>query len=62
MKIIGRTEKGKRICIFDGIDSFFWVLLDKKLSNEKIQSVVKKIEKVNKDISFTLFLLKILYA
>ncbi|VVB79835.1 DNA polymerase [uncultured archaeon] len=46
IKVIGRTDKGKRLCLFDEIDSFFWVLLDKKLSKEKIKSAIKKIEKV----------------
>lgn len=46
IKIIGRTEKGKRICIIDKMESSFWVLLDKKLSKEKVQTALKKIEKI----------------
>ena len=49
-KIIGRDGKGKRICIIDSCDVFFWAILKDKLSQKEIEKVQRKIEKIELDV------------
>jgi len=46
VRIIGRNEKGKRICLVDSIDAYFWVILKEGLSKSKIEEIQKKIENI----------------
>ncbi len=45
-KIIGRDNKGKRICIIDSCPVYFWAILKQELKENKINSLIKKIEKI----------------
>ncbi|MBD3253041.1 hypothetical protein GF386_04880 [Candidatus Pacearchaeota archaeon] len=45
-KIIGRTDKGKRACIIDSCDIYFWAILKNKISDKKIEKIKNKIEKI----------------
>ncbi len=45
-KIIGRTDKGKRMCVIDSCDVFFWAILKKDVSEKKISEMRKEIEKI----------------
>jgi DNA polymerase elongation subunit (family B) len=49
-KIIGRGKKGERICIIDSCDIYFWAILKEGLNNEKINELLKKIEKIKLDL------------
>ena len=49
-KIIGRDDKGKRICIIDSCDVFFWAILKDKISDKQINSIREKIEKIQLSI------------
>ena len=49
-KIIGRDEKGKRICIIDSCDVYFWAILKDKTSEKEIKKLVEKVEKIELDI------------
>ncbi|MFH1308208.1 MAG: DNA-directed DNA polymerase [archaeon] len=56
VKIYGRSSSGKRVCIIDNCDNYFYVLspnlekLRKKLeSNKEISSYIKKLEILNKN-------------
>ncbi len=49
-KIIGRNSQGKRICIIDSCDVYFWAVLKKNLSKAKINKLIKKIEKIKLNI------------
>ncbi|VVB83272.1 DNA polymerase [uncultured archaeon] len=49
-KIIGRNEKGKRVCIIDSCDVFFWAILKDKLSEKEIKKLQEKIEKIQIDV------------
>jgi len=45
LKIIGRNEKGKRVCVIDKLDPYFWAILN--IDNEKrINEIRMKIEKI----------------
>ncbi len=49
-KIIGRNNKGKRICVIDTCPVYFWAILKDGLSKKKIDGLTKKIEKIQLDI------------
>ena len=49
-KIIGRDENEKRVCIIDSCDVYLWAILKDKLSQSKINSLIKEIEKIKLDI------------
>ena len=49
-KIIGRDEKGKRICVIDSCDVYFWAILKDKINDKQIQKLKEKIEKIKLDI------------
>jgi DNA polymerase I/DNA polymerase-2 len=48
-KIIGRDKSGRRICIIDSCDVYFWAIMKDKLSEKAIQKVQEKIEKIHID-------------
>jgi DNA polymerase I/DNA polymerase-2 len=48
-KIIGRDSKGKRVCLVDSCDVFFWAILKDKLSQKEIKKLQEKIEKIQID-------------
>jgi len=43
IRLIGRTEKGKKVCVIDSYEPNFWIILKKGSDPKKI---VKKIEKI----------------
>jgi len=45
-KIIGRNDKGKRVCIIDSCPVYLWAILKDKLPKNKIDKLVKKIQKI----------------
>ncbi len=49
-KVIGRDNKGKRICIIDSCDVYFWAVLKEKLSKKEIEKAREKIEKIQLDV------------
>lgn len=48
-KIIGRDEKGKRICIIDTCPIYFWAILKDDIKEKNIQTLIKKIESIQLD-------------
>lgn len=46
VKIIGRNEKGKRVCIIDSTPVYMWAVLEGGLSKDKVEKLIKKIEKI----------------
>lgn len=48
-KIIGRDSKGKRVCIIDSCDVYFWAILKEGLSEKQIEKLRAKIEKIQLD-------------
>lgn len=49
-KIIGRDAKGKRICIIDSCDVFFWAILKEKINEKAIKKLQDKIGKIKLDV------------
>jgi len=45
-KIIGRTDNGKRACIIDSCEVYFWAILKDNISEKKIKEICKKIEEI----------------
>ncbi len=50
IKIIGRDEKGKRICVIDSCPVYLWAILKSNLKPEKIKKLIGKIEKIKLDV------------
>ena len=50
IKIIGRNSAGKRICIIDTCDIYFWAVLKQDLNEKKIKNLIEKIEKIQLNI------------
>lgn len=49
-KIVGRDLKGKRICIIDSCDVFFWAVLKEKVKKKEINKLIEKISKIKLDV------------
>ena len=49
-RIFGRNEKGKKVCIIDSCEIYLWAILKENLSINKINSLIKKIEKIKLNI------------
>jgi len=47
IRITGRNEKGKRICIIDKFDGYFWAILKEGLNDGEIKKLQQKIEKIS---------------
>ena len=45
-QIFGRNEKGKKVCIIDSCKNYLWAILKSNVKKEKINSLIKKIEKI----------------
>ena len=46
VKITGRNEKGKRLCVIDTCDIYFWAILKDKTPEKKINKLINKIKKI----------------
>ncbi len=49
-KVIGRDKNGKRVCIIDSCDVFFWAILKDNTTKKEIQKLQEKIEKIQLDV------------
>lgn len=47
VRIFGRTSSGKRVCVIDTFEPFFYAILKKGLSKKKIDELIKKIEAIS---------------
>ena len=50
VKIIGRNEKGQRVCIIDSCDVYFWAILKNNINQKKLDKLISKIKKIKLDI------------
>ncbi len=50
VKIIGRDEKGKRICVVDTCSVYFWAILKDGLNEAKLKKIIGKIEKIKLNV------------
>jgi DNA polymerase I/DNA polymerase-2 len=46
IRIIGRNERGKRICVIDKFEGYFWAILKDGLDDKEIKKVQNRIEKI----------------
>ncbi|MFH1327081.1 MAG: DNA-directed DNA polymerase [archaeon] len=51
IKIIGRNEKGKKLCIIDSCPVYFWAILKPNLKKEKIKKIIEKSQKIKVKIA-----------
>jgi len=49
-KIIGRDNKGKRVCVIDSCPVYLWAILKDKVEGEKIDKLIEKIKKIKLDV------------
>lgn len=50
VKIVGRNEEGKRICVIDSCPVYFWAILKNNTSQQKIDKLIKKYLKIEIDL------------
>jgi DNA polymerase elongation subunit (family B) len=50
IKIIGRNEKEKRVCVVDTCPIYLWAILKDKASEKNIKELIPKIEKISLDV------------
>jgi len=50
IKIMGRNDKGKRVCVIDSCDVYLWAILKDNLNQGKIKKLIEKIEKIQLDV------------
>lgn len=46
VKIVGRDDKGKRVCVIDSCPVYLWAILEENLDENKIEKLISKIEKI----------------
>jgi DNA polymerase elongation subunit (family B) len=46
VQIIGRTDKGKKICVVDEYDPNFWIILEGKTPEKRIKEIVASMEDI----------------
>ncbi|MDD5012316.1 MAG: DNA-directed DNA polymerase [Candidatus Nanoarchaeia archaeon] len=49
-KVIGRSSNGKRVCIIDSCDVYFWAILKEKISQKEIERLSEKIGEIQLDV------------
>jgi len=49
-KVIGRDNKGKRVCIIDSCPVYLWAILKDKLPKNKIDKLIEKIKKIKLNV------------
>jgi len=50
VKIIGRDDKGKRVCVIDTCPVYLWVVLKSGLKDKKIDKLIEKIQKIQLNV------------
>jgi len=45
-KIIGRDDKGKKVCLIDSCDVFLWAILKDNIGEKKVKEISEKIRKI----------------
>ncbi len=50
IKIVGRNKNGKRICVVDSCDVYFWAILKDNPDQKETQKLQREIEKIELDV------------
>jgi len=51
IRIIGRNEQGKRVCVIDEFKPYLYAILKDEVTDKQIQELIKKIEKITIDLN-----------
>ncbi len=46
LRVIGRNEKGKRLCVIDRFNPYLWAILKKGVNEKQIKEAIRDIEKI----------------
>jgi len=46
IKIVGKDDRGKRVCLLDSFESFFWVIFKDGTKEKRIEEIKKEIETI----------------
>ncbi len=46
VRVVGRDDKGKRLCIVDTCDIYLWAILKDNLENEQVDDLIETIKKI----------------
>ena len=46
LRIIGRNEKGKRLCVIDKFNPYLWAILKKGVNEKEVKELIKVIERI----------------
>ena len=49
-KIYGKTKEGKKICLIDSFEPYFWAILREDLTKKQIDKIIQKTERIKLDI------------
>ncbi len=49
VRIFGKTDNGKRVCVVNSCDAFFWILPEKRLNAREIERLMEKIKNVESE-------------
>jgi len=50
VKLTGRDDRGKRVCVIDTCDVYFWAVLKENLNEKRIDKLIKKVREIRLDI------------
>ena len=50
-KVFGRDEKGRRICVIDSFEPYFWAILKENLSEKKTKEVIEYTKSISLDVN-----------
>ncbi len=50
VKVIGRNEEGKRVCVIDTCPIYLWAILKPDLKKSQINKLIEKIQKIKLDV------------
>jgi len=45
-KVVGRDDKGKKVCLIDNCDVYFWAIVNEGVSEKKIKGICGKIDQI----------------
>ncbi len=50
VKVVGRDNKGKRVCVIDSCDVYLWAILKSGVKDKKIDKLIEKIQKIQLNV------------
>jgi DNA polymerase elongation subunit (family B) len=47
VKVIGKTSSGKRVCLIDKFEIYFWAILKQNVKEKDVKKIIEKIKKIS---------------